>query len=194
MELDAEKLVKAFAEKLDLSNFKGDIVAFKHVENEINSVEKGGIGVYYANGKKKPFDDAETQDDEPPAKELNTLDRDEKIKRTILKMQEEGLFKNVYDYTWIMLFMNEVNKYKTNDDYKYKSLELPTFNSSQSFVNYLNNTLQLNNTPSRATIGNQQNNTNGTFPWTFTDTSDENENKRRNHIVTRFISCYNTGK
>ena len=194
MELDAEKLVKAFAEKLDLSNFKGDIVAFKHVENEINSVEKGGIGVYYANGKKKPFDDAETQEDEPPAEEWEKLSVDEKVKRAIQKLQEEKLFKNKYDYTWIMLFMKEVNKNKTNDDYKYKSLELPTFDSPHSFVDYLNNTLGLSDLPSDKSINNKQNTTNGFFRWTFTDKNDENEKNRRNDIVNRFISCYNTGK
>ena len=194
MELDAEKLVKAFAEKLDLSNFKGDIVAFKHVENEINSVEKGGIGVYYANGKKKPFDDAETQKDEPPAEEWNALDKDEKIKRTIQKMQKEDLFKNAYDYTWIMLFMNEVNDQKNNEDYKYKSLELPAFKSSQSFVDYLKNTLQLKDTPSRSTIGERQYKTGGRFPWNFEDASDVNETNRRNNIVKRFIAFYRTGK
>ena len=35
----------------------GDLVLEKHVEHEIGNVEKGGIGVYYANGKKPPFDE-----------------------------------------------------------------------------------------------------------------------------------------
>lgn len=129
MELDAEKLVKAFAEKLDLSNFKGDIVAFKHVENEIGNVEKGGIGVYYANGKKKPFDDAETQEDEPPAEEWKNLSVDEKVKRSILKMQEEKKIKKK-DYTLLLQIMNEVNKHKGEEDYIYKSLDLPHFDNA----------------------------------------------------------------
>ena len=136
----------------------------------------------------------EDSDDEPPAEEWNALDKDEKIKRTIQKMQKEDLFKNAYDYTWIMLFMNEVNDQKNNEDYKYKSLELPAFKSSQSFVDYLKNTLQLKDTPSRSTIGERQYKTGGRFPWNFEDASDVNETNRRNNIVKRFIAFYRTGK
>ena len=193
MELDAEKLVKAFAEKLDLSNFKGDIVAFKHVENEINSVEKGGIGVYYANGKKKPFDDAETQEDEPPAEEWEKLSVDEKVKRSILKMQEEKKIKKK-DYTLLLQIMNEVNKHKGEEDYIYKSLDLPHFDNASRFVEYLSNTLNLNEVPSRSTIDDSKAKINiGKFPWTYTD-ADTIETNRRNNIVKRFLAFYRKGK
>ncbi len=132
----------------------------------------------------------EEGDKDEPASEL---DRDKKIKQAILQMQEEKLFKKKYDYTWIMLFMKEVNKNKDNQDYKYKYLDLPTFNSSQSFVDYLN-TLGLSDLPSDKSINNKQNTTKGSFRWTFTDKDDEGEKNRRNYIVTRFISYYNTGK
>ena len=132
----------------------------------------------------------EEGDKDEPASELV---RDKKIKQAILQMQEEKLFKKKYDYTWIMLFMKEVNKNKDNQDYKYKFLDLPTFNSSQSFVDYLN-TLGLSDLPSDKSINNKQNTTKGSFRWTFTDKDDEGEKNRRNYIVTRFISYYNTGK
>ena len=119
--------------------------------------------------------------------------RDKKIKQAILQIQKEKLFKKKYDYTWIMLFMKEVNKNKNNEDYKYKYLDLPTFNSSQSFVEYLK-TLELSNLPSDKSINGKQNCTNGSFPWTFTDKTDESVKKNRNKIVSRFISYYNTGK
>ena len=42
---DIKELIKAAAEGFDLSNFKGDVVGVKVVENEIGNVENGGIGV-----------------------------------------------------------------------------------------------------------------------------------------------------
>ena len=51
MDIDIEKLVRAAAEGLDLSKFKGDVVGVKIVENEIGNVEEGGIGIkneYYS--------------------------------------------------------------------------------------------------------------------------------------------------
>ncbi len=56
MDIDIEKLVKAAAEGLDLSKFKGDVVGVKIVENEIGNVEEGGIGIkneYYSSPKPK---------------------------------------------------------------------------------------------------------------------------------------------
>ncbi|MCR4816350.1 MAG: hypothetical protein K5842_04115 [Bacteroidales bacterium] len=45
MDIDIKELIKAAAEGFDLSNFKGDVVGVKVVENEIGNVEAGGIGV-----------------------------------------------------------------------------------------------------------------------------------------------------
>lgn len=45
MDIDIKELIKAAAEGLDLSNFKGDVVGVKVVENEIGTIENGGIGV-----------------------------------------------------------------------------------------------------------------------------------------------------
>ena len=45
MDIDIKELIKAAAEGFDLSNFKGDVVGVKVVENEIGHVEEGGIGV-----------------------------------------------------------------------------------------------------------------------------------------------------
>lgn len=136
----------------------------------------------------------EDSDDEPPAEEWRNRSVEERIKLSILKMQKEDLFKKAYDYTWIMLFMNEVNKNKNNEDYEYKSLELPAFNSSQSFADYLKNTLQLKDTPSRSTIGERKNKTCKRFPWSFEDTSDVTETNRRNNIVRRFLALYTKGR
>ena len=53
MDIDIEKIVESAASNLDLSQFKGDVVAFKYVENEIGCVEAGGIGVQVINSDKK---------------------------------------------------------------------------------------------------------------------------------------------
>lgn len=53
--IDINEIIKAAAGALDLSNFKGDVVMFKHVDKEMN-VAEGGIGEqhihhHYANDK-----------------------------------------------------------------------------------------------------------------------------------------------
>ena len=56
MDIDIKELIKAAAEGFDLSNFKGDVVGVKIVENEIGNVEEGGIGIQVINGKEdKPL-------------------------------------------------------------------------------------------------------------------------------------------
>lgn len=54
MDIDIKELIKAVAEDLDLSNFKGDVVGVKIVENEIGNVEDGGIGIQYVYNNTKP--------------------------------------------------------------------------------------------------------------------------------------------
>lgn len=54
MDIDIKELIKAAAEGFDLSDFKGDLVGVKYVENEIGNIEAGGIGVqnvYYDTAK-----------------------------------------------------------------------------------------------------------------------------------------------
>ena len=53
MDIDIKELIKAAAEGFDLSNFKGDVVGVKIVENEIGNVEEGGIGVQKIYGAAK---------------------------------------------------------------------------------------------------------------------------------------------
>ena len=50
---ELQKIAQSATQGLDLSNFKGEVTAFKYVENEIGNVEKDGIGIqhnYYQNG------------------------------------------------------------------------------------------------------------------------------------------------
>lgn len=66
---EIQKLAKETAAALDLSKFKGDIVAFKYVENEINNVDKDGIGIqnnYYPNGAQPEQTESTSQSPEQP--------------------------------------------------------------------------------------------------------------------------------
>ena len=49
---ELQKIAQSAMQGLDLSNFKGEVTAFKYVENEIGNVEKDGVGIqhnYYQN-------------------------------------------------------------------------------------------------------------------------------------------------
>ena len=51
MNLDIEKLIKDVSSNLDLSKFQGDVVMYKHVDNQFGNVETGAIAVqnvYYS--------------------------------------------------------------------------------------------------------------------------------------------------
>ena len=57
MNMDVEKLIKEVSSNLDLSKFKGDVVMYKHVENQFGNVENGGIAVqnvYYSSPEIQP--------------------------------------------------------------------------------------------------------------------------------------------
>lgn len=77
MDIDIKELIKAAAEGFDLSNFKGDVVGVKIVENEIGNVEEGGIGVqkiYGAAKAEKPAAKRGKQDSgEKPKKPRETM-------------------------------------------------------------------------------------------------------------------------
>lgn len=77
MDIDIKELIKAATEGFDLSNFKGDVVGVKIVENEIGNVEEGGIGVqkiYGAAKAAKPAAKRGKQDSgEKPEKPRETM-------------------------------------------------------------------------------------------------------------------------
>lgn len=60
--IDINEIIKAAAGSLDLSNFKGDVVMYKHVEKEMN-VAEGGIGeqhIHHHYAKEQDNADAST--------------------------------------------------------------------------------------------------------------------------------------
>ena len=64
MDIDIKELAKAAAEGFDLSNFKGDVVGVKVVENEIGNVEAGGIGVQKVYGGMESREESPERDEE----------------------------------------------------------------------------------------------------------------------------------
>ena len=103
---------------------------------------------------------------------------DQKLKKTIEKLEEEGTLKNRYDYTWIMSVMNETKG-------------LPDFYTPSSLISYLKN-LNIERLPSEDSINIKQNTFSGTFPdWIFTN-CDSTEAKRRINVGKRFLNIFRT--
>ena len=101
---------------------------------------------------------------------------DQKLKKTIEKLEEEGTLKNLYDYTWIMSVMNETKG-------------LPDFYTPSSLISYLKN-LNIERLPSEDSINIKQNTFSGTFPdWIFTN-CDSTEAKRRINVGKRFLNIF----
>lgn len=92
MDIDIKEFAKAVAEGFDLSNFKGDVVGVKVVENEIGNVEAGGIGIQIINNRDTPL----TKSDEEMASVIKELQE---------AKDENGKYI-MYDYDqWYAIFV-----------------------------------------------------------------------------------------
>lgn len=114
MDIDIKELAelaKAAASGFDLSDFKGDVVGFKYVENEIGNVEQGGIGVQYVSGKKA---DNATPHNKPATKEpVQTRER------KLMTFKK----KNITDGHLTVLFMKLAQEgWIEGDEESFKSL------------------------------------------------------------------------
>lgn len=99
---------------------------------------------------------------------------DAKVYRAIEVMRKEAELKHLYDFTWLMMAMNE-------DD------ELPSFDTPTSFSDYLNKIGIKKGIPNRSTISKYYDKARGKFPyWTFDD-ADATETNRRNNVGKRFL-------
>lgn len=95
-------------------------------------------------------------------------------------MKQVGVIRYGYDYTWIMVAIN---------DGAIKGLG--AFKSPQSFMDYLRN-LGVENVPSRTTLSTWFGKVFGSYPnWEFTDTEDPQEILRRKNVVRQLISVLN---
>jgi phosphoribulokinase len=111
---ELQKIAQSAMQGLDLSNFKGEVTAFKYVENEIGNVEKDGIGIqhnYYQNGaqpEQTEPDPLQALPAEQPTGELTdgTIDQHRRLfKEAMLKAQDykpkdsyRYLLSNTYDW------------------------------------------------------------------------------------------------
>ena len=99
------------------------------------------------------------------------------IKQAIMQLKKDRVIKNKYDYAFIMMAMNDTE-------------ELPTFNSSSSFLNYLKE-LKIDELPSVDSIKKMYSTTIDHYPlWKFTDKKgkDATEAKQRIEVAKTFIS------
>lgn len=98
------------------------------------------------------------------------------IKEVIQQLKTEKVIVHLYDYTWVMLAMNDTKG-------------LPSFDSPQSFVTFLS-TLGLDNLPSESSIKKKNEKVVGVFPdLTFIDV-DKTEGDRRVNVGKRFLNLY----
>ncbi len=104
-----------------------------------------------------------------------------RMKYALMTLQANKAIKHKYDYTWLMLAINEG-----------KIPGISAFKSAQSFIDYLKG-LGLKSLPGKTTLhkGNCIKE-GGKFPdWRFSDTKDPSEIKRRHDVVRQFISALN---
>ena len=111
---ELQKIAQSAMQGLDLSNFKGEVTAFKYVENEIGNVEKDGVGIqhnYYQNAPQSEQTEPEQPQELPaelPTGELTdgTIDQHRRLfKDAMLKAQDykpkdsyRYLLSNTYDW------------------------------------------------------------------------------------------------
>ena len=101
---------------------------------------------------------------------------DERILQCINVMNEEGMLKHLYDYTWMMEVMNQTK-------------DMPKFDTPASFITYMED-LGIKRLPSEDTIIKKKNKFTGIFPdWKFTD-CDTTEATRRINVGKRFLSLF----
>ena len=101
----------------------------------------------------------------------------------ISKLKENGAIRFIYDYTWMMVAIN---------DGAIKGMG--SFRSPQSFIDYLKN-LGVERVPSRTTLSTWFGRVYGTFPdWQFIDTDDPQEILRRKNVVNQLIGAWNKAK
>ena len=113
----------------------------------------------------------------PAEKEEEPLDEDRRIRQAILLMREEKILKHKYDLVFVMQAMNETDRLKN-------------FDSPQSFLNYISG-LGVDDIPSADSLKKKFGEIRGRHPsWSFSDTKDATETKRRNNVATRFLSIY----
>ena len=110
-------------------------------------------------------------------------ERDTCMKMAIETLRSNKVFKHGYDYTWIMVAINQ----GVLDDYE-------GFRSPQAFLDYLYE-IGVDNLPSRYSLSRAYAIIFHTYPdWTFKDVDGATETLRRKNVVKQFLSAYAVAK
>ena len=109
--------------------------------------------------------------------------RDQCMKLAVETLRANKVFKHKYDYTWIMMALNE----GVLDDFE-------EFKSPQAFIDYLYE-IGVRELPSRISLFLANSNTLDSYPdWTFLDVKSASETLRRKNVVKQFLSAYGAAK
>ncbi|MBR1502544.1 MAG: hypothetical protein IJ618_01515 [Prevotella sp.] len=110
---------------------------------------------------------------------LNAVDK--RIKLAVDCLKQEGIIKHMYDYVWIMRYINE--RCKKKDDM--------FFTSVKSYRDYITITLHTEGVAQQSTLSLYYGYGEGRFPdWTFVDTNDYFECQRRVNVARRFAALF----
>ena len=110
-------------------------------------------------------------------------DRDSCMVYAIQTLRENNVFRHYYDYTWIMMALND----GVLDDYD-------TFKSPQAFLDYLYE-IGIDMLPTRYSLSLACSKTLGKYPnWVFLDVNKAGEILRRKNVVKQFLSAYGVAK
>ena len=110
-------------------------------------------------------------------------DRDLCMRQAIITLRQNKVFRHYYDYTWIMMAINEG---LLND--------FDVFKSPQAFIDYLYE-IGIDQLPTRYTLSLAYSKALGAYPdWTFLDVEKPNEILRRKNVVKQFLSAYGAAK
>ena len=105
--------------------------------------------------------------------------RDQCMKLAIETLRTNKVFRHMYDYTWIMLALND----GVLEEYD-------GFKSPQAFLDYLYE-IGIDGLPSRITLFLANSKTLDSYPnWTFLDVDSASEILRRKNVVKQFMSAY----
>ena len=132
----------------------------------------GSQNFYYGNEFADKARTAEAGADESSA----AVSDNDIIKEVIQQLKAEKVIAHLYDYTWVMLAMNDTKG-------------LPSFDSPQSFLTFLN-TLGLDNLPSESSIKKKNEKVVGVFPDLIFIDADKTEGDRRVNVGKRFLNLY----
>ena len=110
-------------------------------------------------------------------------ERDLCMRQAIITLRQNKVFRHYYDYTWIMMAINEGH---LND--------FDVFKSPQAFINYLYE-IGIDQLPTRYTLSLAYSKALGAYPdWTFLDVEKPNEILRRKNVAKQFLSAYGAAK